>query len=316
MPVMRKKEPIAILCADLHLSLKRPACRLDVDWMETQADYLRQLRELQVVGDKKDVIPVLCAGDIFDRWNPPPELIRFALEHLPDGMICVPGQHDLPNHRMDEMKRSAYGVLVQARKIVDLSGLPLYEWKLPTGPIVKGFGWGVEIEPRSNFYEKEKNTLFVALIHRFIWMFETGYPGAPESQHVWNTTDCLNGYDVAVFGDNHIAFTCKLNGTLIWNCGGFIRRRSDENLRRPRVGILFDDGSVEEHRLKTGRDKFLPKTEVPEEVEQDMRRFLEELEKLGEHGLDFRAAVRRHAENKENGISAPVRNLLLSFLQD
>src|SRR5688500_1062308 len=97
-----KAEPIAILCADLHLTMKQPACRDDDDWMKTQAGYLSQLKMLQKSETMGPVLPILCAGDIFDKWNAPPELIHFALEHLPDGMICVPGQHDLPNHRMEE----------------------------------------------------------------------------------------------------------------------------------------------------------------------------------------------------------------------
>ena len=27
-------------------------------------------------------VPVICAGDIFDRWNAPAELINFALAYL------------------------------------------------------------------------------------------------------------------------------------------------------------------------------------------------------------------------------------------
>jgi hypothetical protein len=120
-----KAEPIAVLCSDIHLSLKQPPCRAD-DWLSVQKGYLVQLKSLACaakelwLGNRNTTgrpIPILCAGDIFDKWNSPPELIRFALEHLPDGMICVPGQHDLPNHSFEEIHRSAYGVLREAGKI-------------------------------------------------------------------------------------------------------------------------------------------------------------------------------------------------------
>ena len=115
MPPMQEPNAIAILCSDLHLSLTKPACRADKDWMEVQAHYLKQLE------DTAGNLPIFCAGDIFDRWNAPPELINFALRNLPDDMLCVPGQHDLPNHRLDEKHRSGYGVLSNAGKIEDLS---------------------------------------------------------------------------------------------------------------------------------------------------------------------------------------------------
>src|SRR5688572_18895632 len=101
-----QEAPIAILCADLHLTLRPPLCRADKNWMLTQRDYLLQIRKLQEPAHLKNhleataKIPVICAGDIFDRWNPPPELVNFALRFLPNGMICVPGQHDLPNHNI------------------------------------------------------------------------------------------------------------------------------------------------------------------------------------------------------------------------
>ena len=119
---MKKPHRIAILCSDLHLSLQRPACRADDDWMGVQAGYLNQLKQLAVDSNYSfGTLPIAFAGDLFDKWNVQPELINFALEHLPDGMICVPGQHDLPNHRLDQVHRSGYGVLVAAGKIVDAS---------------------------------------------------------------------------------------------------------------------------------------------------------------------------------------------------
>ncbi|MFK5283767.1 hypothetical protein ACI3PL_29745, partial [Lacticaseibacillus paracasei] len=80
-----------------------------------------------------------------DRWNAPPELINFDLEHLPTGMICVPGQHDLPNHNLDDMRRSGYGVLKRTQKIFDLSGR-CRDWSLED-LYVSGFGWGQDVAP-------------------------------------------------------------------------------------------------------------------------------------------------------------------------
>src|SRR5687768_17059020 len=118
MPTVQPNYPIAIAISDLHLSLLKPACRADDNWLEVQAHYLKQVRDLA----HPDGLPVLCAGDVFDRCNAPAELINFALKHLPDEMICVPGQHDLVGHRIDSMHRCGYGVLKQAGKIIDVSG--------------------------------------------------------------------------------------------------------------------------------------------------------------------------------------------------
>ena len=50
---------------------------------------LEQIRDLQ----KEFDCPVICAGDIFDKWNSPPELINFAYDNLPE-IYAIPGQHD------------------------------------------------------------------------------------------------------------------------------------------------------------------------------------------------------------------------------
>jgi hypothetical protein len=273
--------------------------------MEVQARYLSQLSALALD------LPVLCAGDVFDKWNVTPELINFALKHLPNFMIAVPGQHDLPNHQLDQVHRSGYGVLVEAGKIKDICGT----YFNGNGFQVYGFGWNEKIG-RPDPYEENDKGFQVALIHKFIWSDTTGYPGASEDSHFLAFSGKLKDYDVAVFGDNHKGFykTTK-SGTLVWNCGGFIRRRSDEINYRTRVGILMSDGTINLHNYDTSLDRFQEIPEKAEKVERDMREFLERMEKLGEHGLDFRDAVRRAANDPDQGVPENVRRIVLECLE-
>lgn len=308
-----KPIPIAVAISDLHLSLLQPACRADKNWMEVQAEYLNQVSS---IAGKHD-IPVLCAGDIFDRWNPPPELINFALENLPTDMICVPGQHDLPNHRIDQMYRSGYGVLKRAGKIIDLSedenrGLPVsYGGNLLF--YAYGFGWNQKIVPPTI---KETDYPNVAVIHKYCWTADTGYPGAPEENRCQQFEKPLKGYDFAVFGDNHQSFkkTYKSTGTCVINCGCFIRRKSDEIPLEPKMSVLFGDGiSSQQVKLDTTQDKFHNKVKQREELAVDMRAFLETLEGLGEHGLDFRKAVINHLKTEE--IDTAIKEMVLEALK-
>lgn len=313
---MSKTRPVALVISDLHLSLKQPSCRADKDWMEVQANHLQQVKDL--AKGLSDKIPILCAGDVFDRWNPPPELIHFALKHLPDGMICVPGQHDLPNHRIEEMDRSGYGVLDEAGKILDIShGGPLVHGKMD----VYGYGWGQEIlSPGQHRFEEasfmpRKGQIAVALIHRYCWYKEASYPGAPEESNLLNLSKELEGYHAAFFGDNHIGFMKKLkSGLTVVNCGGFIRRKSDEIPLVPKVSILHDDGSVEQRPLDTSFEKFHDRPEEREELPVNMKEFIESLEGLGEHGLDFRRAVLNHLESEK--INPKTKEIILEALQD
>lgn len=275
--------------------------------MAVQAGYLAQVKEAA------GVCPVVCAGDIFDRWNPSPELINFALKHLPEEMICVPGQHDLPNHRMEDMHRSGYGVLVEANKIIDIS-----RHSHPKGTCrmlgddhlcvcAWGFGWNEEITP-CDPDRRVKGVVNLAVIHRYCWKEGRNYPGAPDTANVSAFKKQLKGYDVAVFGDNHLRFMDESGNCTVVNCGGFIRRKSDEITRKPAMALLYQDGSVEWKRLDVSGDVFHDGVEDRPENPLDLKAFIDGLESLGEQGLDFRAAVENHL--RKDDISDEVKDLV------
>jgi DNA repair exonuclease SbcCD nuclease subunit len=310
MSTMPPAYPIAIAISDLHLSLTAPACRADKDWLKTQAWTLEQVKDLAASlqqGSRNVPLPVLCAGDVFDRWNPPAELITFALRCLPIGMFCVPGQHDLPNHRIEDVHRSGYGVLSETEHIKDLCSAPyLTEWDMT----LRGFGWGQKIKPpathSSNFPIK------IAVIHRYVWADDAKYPDAPEDANIHHLPGIAD-YDVVITGDNHKSFSARKGRCNVFNPGTFIRRKSDEIDHEPCVGVIYSDGTVKRKKLDTSLDKFHSDAEHREEVALDMKRFIDGLEKLGEHGLDFREAVKNHL--RKDDVKPETRKMILQALE-
>ena len=104
----------AIAISDLHLTLNTPSCRAEKDWLEVMSGYFQQVKDYhqQVEGiPYGNVVPIICAGDVFDRPNPPIELVNWAIRTLPT-MYSVPGQHDLVHHNLSDIKKSAYWTLV------------------------------------------------------------------------------------------------------------------------------------------------------------------------------------------------------------
>lgn len=294
-------KPVAVVCSDLHLTLHPPACRAETDWLAVQRQYLRTLRK--IAGN----LPVLCAGDIFDRWGPPPELIRFAINELPTDMVCIPGQHDLPNHRLDLMHRSGYGVLVAAEKIQHLDE-PMAIGDL----LVFGSAWDQPIP-----VPKPTQRPAILLAHRYVWATEKqAYPGAPESACLGNFKKALAPYEAAIFGDNHKGFSVQCGKCAVFNCGGFLRRKADERQYQPRVGILKwspDGVVVEPVLLDCTNDKFLAAEKEQTETPVDLKDFLDQLENLGEHGLDFRETVTNYLRGAE--LSARAKEIVLEALE-
>ena len=277
---------IAILCADIHLSIKVPVWRsAEPDWF---AAMQRPLDELTVLQLKYDC-PILCAGDIFDKWNSPAELINFALKYLPKNMYCISGQHDLPDHNYAEIHRSAYWTLVKAGKIKNLDGVR------HSGSLNKlkiyGFPFGSKLESLSSYAKDDR--LQVALIHEYVWVVGKCFPGAPEENRIKKQISDL-GYDVIVYGDNHFSFSGTSKNTSFFNCGCLMRRKSDEKHYAPQVGLLLESGEVKQHFLDISKDKYLDTINDATAVEElDIEEFLEELKKLGDTSLEFTTAVER-----------------------
>ena len=294
----------AILVSDIHLQARAPVARsTEPDWF---AAMLRPLEEIGALAERHDA-PVLYAGDIFDRWNSSPEVINFAIKHLPRGH-AVPGQHDLPNHNYDDIKRSAYWTLVEAGRLVNLepgvgtnvAGVCVYGWPW-------GFGIGPPTEP------PEPGRLRVAVCHAFIYTPATGYPGAPPASRITAFKERLAGYDVAAFGDNHKGFIKTIrDGPTVINCGGLMCRKVDEVSYEPGVGLLLADGTVERHLLDCSEDMFIDITEAAELVERalDMTEFVSGLRGLGaSDALDFVEALKRFLDG--NNITDRIRSIVL-----
>ncbi len=273
---------IAIFLADIHLSLKAPVWRsAESDWFEVMKGVLEEIQDLSGRYD----CPILCAGDVLDKWNCSPELINFALDYLPD-MYAIPGQHDLPLHQYEDIKRSAYLTLVKADKIQNL--LPDCIVRLGNLKIF-GFPFGYDIKS----CPVETKVINIAVVHDYVWISGHSYPDAPKEKQIGKVSGDkflngkLYGYDIIVYGDNHNSFLIERGGTTIFNCGTLMRRKSDEIDYRPQVGLLLESGEVISHYLDISKDKYLDTIDSMEKPDLDMADFIDGLEKLGATALDF-----------------------------
>lgn len=309
-----KPFPIAVLCSDLHLSDKCPIARTaEDDWFQVMS---RSLEFLRALGTQHRV-PVICAGDVFDKWNPSPHLINFALEWLP-AMYSIPGQHDLPNHNYQEIGRSAYGVLEKVGRLKRLSPDSHHFFPIKGSKEcylrVWGFPWGFEVSPHTNAFHK--GDLNLAVIHKYIWKTGCGYHGASEESRVSGYKKALQGYDVAVFGDNHSPFLIKPKESkcLIFNHGTMIRRKIDEIEYKPAFGLLMSDGTIELAEQDTSADKWIAREKAKklESNETELKEFARHLAALGDSSIDFRDALKMYFDNNE--VTQTTRKLLLQAL--
>jgi len=227
------------------------------------------------------------------------------------------------------MHRSAYWTLVKANKVFDISKRThiKIEPDDPDLPVLAVYGFPCGKKLIGTSPDHSLKEIKVALVHDYIWMDHTNcYKDAPEENHVkrFSSKGQLDGYKVAVFGDNHIpfSFTTPLKSyitpykTVVWNCGTFMRRRSDERELSPRVGIIYSNGSVQCKLLDTAKDKFVSVSpgiaEALDKVGLDSEELLEELRGLGDVGVKLLDATRRYMSKRK--VRQALRDLVLSLI--
>ncbi len=296
---MPKPSVIAIVASDIHLSHRPPIARsAEKSWYDAMA---RTLDMVQYLINKHNV-PFIVAGDIFHHWDEPAELINFAIDKFPH-CYAIPGQHDLPNHNYDDIKKSAYWTLVEAGVV---NNIPGGSYTIINDLCLHGFPFGFDVIPIKN---PNPNFFHIAVIHAYCYTHGTGYKDAPKENDYHHWMKKLGGYDAAVIGDNHVRWE---NGK-IFNCGGLIRRRFDEKDHQPRVGLVYNKGPALSYDLYT-EDVFADRDEsIQEASDIDMERLIDELNKVKDKGLDFVEILNRFITNHD--CSSRVHKLVLKSVE-
>lgn len=317
--------------ADVHYSHDVPVNRIE-STREEWYDYMEKHTQRLYYFLKAHKIKVLTiSGDIFHKWNSPPELINFVMKMFKNfkaegvTILAIPGQHDLPMHNYEDIRKSAYWSLVEAGVIQTLG---------PGGAVVQtsdkgtiqfhGFPWGRNLAECSNLSPFDNTIPKVALIHDYCYTNEIGkFPGVSERKHCFNWSNILtmHRFDYAFFGDNHLGFLHKATGsTFIYNCGAFLKRKTDDQhstwiglLCKPR-DITFALQTVPLcHEMKSF------KTAAAKKVKPDYLQVIEgfrQLAKTGEKVLDFVEHLLRDIHNENNDMNPEIRDYLLTKLEE
>jgi hypothetical protein len=227
-------KPVAILVSDLHLQARTPVGRAETDWMgQVLTPMAQALRDVQASYDK---CPIICAGDVFDHWSPPVEVVNWAIDNLPK-MWAIPGQHDLPGHRYADRMRGGYGTLVRAGVLHDLDQVRL---DVVPGWCVVPAPWGCKVPPAPL-----GRSLLVAHVYT-AHTPQQAYTGAPVGCYLGNTVE-QRRYTVSLYGDNHHPWGYQEpGGTYHFNHGAWVRRtRTEAQYPAGGVGVLWSNGTVD-----------------------------------------------------------------------
>lgn len=297
----------AILTADLHLTNKQPISRTD-DYIQAQENKLRFLWQLSRDNDN---CPVLCAGDVFDFWKASPWLCTWAHCSLPQNVIAIPGNHDLPMHAMVEYDKSALFLLeVVGGKITVLKE----EDSVQLGKMtVFGvpFGRMEHYTPPGGRKKKRQ----ILLLHELIW---------PKKKPTWagysfSAEEVLDEFgeyfDLVVSGDNHQSFVVEGDDCVLVNPGSMMRSTADQLDFKPRCYLYYAEDNTVIPAYFPIEENVHTLEHLTSKKERDERisAYIERLSNNWEGGLSFQDNLQ--AFFNENNTPRKVRELIWQQLE-
>lgn len=213
------KKPDLILCSDFHLREDTPTCYIG-DYQEEQWNSVDFVSDLQ----KQYNCQVVHGGDLFDKWKPSPWLLRQTILHLPKEFYTVYGQHDLPQHSLDQVDKCGINVLEAGNRLRVLSGC---HWGQT--PI-----FNEDIVELPCFENRE------LLVWHHLTYTQRPFPGAAGGM-AEGILRKYPQYDLIVVGDNHQSFTTTFEGRVLVNPGSLMRMDADQIDFKPSVYLWYAD---------------------------------------------------------------------------
>lgn len=211
-------KPTMILTADWHLRETSPIARTD-DFWETQWEKVRWISELQ----KEHDCIVVHSGDLFDHWKPSPYLLNTTIKNIPDKFYTVYGNHDLPQHNLQESHKCGIDVLVSSGKV----------------QILEGTHFGQKPKAASLVVGKRK----ILVWHVLTYKKELPFPGCEELSAI-KILKKYPQYDLILTGDNHKTFISTLNDRVLINPGSLTRQKADQIDHTPCVFLYYAENNA------------------------------------------------------------------------
>ena len=229
-----------LLTADWHIRSDAPENRID--------DFLNeQERKIDFILDMSNnyYCPILIAGDIGDKskwenWLLEKYIKKFKAHS--QNILVLPGQHDLPNHRLGKLSESGLGVLAASKAIIELTRLNLLgggiSWLSP-------FPFGkelclIDVLKNNNQYKS------IAIIHQLVSQSKLweGQQNFTSAKSLLKKFFC---YDLIVSGDNHQSFIKRYKGQLLVNPGSIMRSTIAQINHKPKVYLWkAEDNEIKE----------------------------------------------------------------------
>ena len=300
-----------IITADWHLRSQRPRCRLDDDWMETQKKALKCI--VDYAGENN--ADVIVIGDIFHSTNETTNEViglvqGMAINLKKEGLslYILAGNHDLPQHNIDNIHRSAFQILIRSINIYHLRQLKFDDGVYHYGRVsAVDFG--------------ESDNLDAEIVFKHVLCFPENEK-IPPSDKIVKPSELFAQFSSAKYiftGDYHRQFVYSKGKTKkLINPGCLLRQAADMIDYQPSVTLVnFENGELnyeicpipDDEKLVT--DEYLEKEELRN---SRIEAFIERIKENEQVSFDFIENV--HNMMKSNNINDDIKNTILELIEN
>lgn len=289
-----------IISADWHLREKAPRCRRDEDWLLFQQFIVK---EIISICNKKHC-DLILVGDIFDTPNVPAYVLNTFISEcskIKNVVYFLAGNHDLPFHSIENIDRSAIGIL---------KNLSLEHNRIKYG--IDFYGQWTDF----NDEIKGKNTELL-FIHRLVFK---SAKDLPPNVNACTAQDLLDEFPKAKWiftGDMHKKFHYENKGRHVINPGCINRQASDFKEYKPSIYYVDTDDNIVEEILLNDSGQVVDDTYIKSETERENRieAFVEGVKKNGKVSLDFMQNL-EEAINKNKKLSKETKDMIYELCEE
>lgn len=281
-----------IFTADWHIRPDTPRCRKDENWIETQRQQVRFVKETA----KERGCPIILGGDLFHKSQVPDYLKSMLIEELHDAFFYgIGGNHDWPYHDHEKISNSSYGVLAKAHLI---RSIPL-EWGRYAhfGDTVRGGN-------------KE-----VVFIHEPVFASEQDCPPGMKAKTALQVFDEYPDAKWIFCGDIHKGFCVKKQGRYLVMAGCLNRQASDYIDYEPVIWFIDTEAEIVERIPVPDDINMITDEHIQEKNDREDRisAFVTQVRNSKSITLDFENNVREAI--KESDLSEGAKNIINELME-
>jgi len=290
-----------ICTADWHIRATRPRCRIDENWIETQAKALRQLAK---ISDEKNA-PIFVVGDLFHSNSDTSfECINMVqkLADISGELYILAGNHDLPYHSSENLDKSAIGILLNSESVFEIEHF-----------FEKVIGFEHINYSASNF-DKEDNENAEIVFKHVLTIPEDDKPNFVDCETPESLLKKFPDAKWIFTGDYHHNFHYEKNGRHVVNSGCLLRQVADMKDYQCGVYYIDTDENIVEFIPIIDNEQLIDDSYIEKENEREKRidDFVNKLKNTQSVSFDFVDNVQKSIlVNKFNNDLEDVINELM-----